>query len=145
MHCKTFFIETETGLCSNRGTMRQIYSEVRLTKHAIARGVQRFGFDAEEVRLIADLISVGDFSVLKEGTTGSLLLVRYGHHRIQAAVTRDGYLKTLYPLPSSEQGYRIHRYTTFVSGKLPVLKTGRLHRYMTQRLHEETTQWALAA
>jgi hypothetical protein len=39
----------------------------------------------------------------------------------------------------------MHRYTTSVSGKLPVLKTGRLHRYMTQRLHEETTQWALAA
>jgi len=123
--------------------MRQIYSEVRLTKHAIARGVQRFGFDAEEVRLIADLISVGDFSVLKEGTTGSLVLVRYGHHRIQAAVTRDGYLKTLYPLPSSD-GYRLHRYTTFVNGKLPVMKTGRLHRWLRQRLNQET-EWALAA
>ena len=90
--------------------MRQIYSEVRLTKHAIARGAQRYGFDAEEVRIIADLICIGDFSVIREGSTGSLLLVRYGHHRIQAAVTQDGYLKTLYPLPSSEEGYRIHRY-----------------------------------
>jgi hypothetical protein len=123
--------------------MRLIYSKVRLTKHAIARGAQRFGFDTEEVRLIADLIRVGDFSVIKQGSTGSLLLVRYGHHRIQAAVTRDGYLKTLYPLPGSE-GYRIHRYTTFVNGKLPVMETGRLHRWLRQRLHE-TTEWALAA
>ena len=124
--------------------MRQICSEIRLTRHAIARGAQRFGFDVEEVRIIADLICIGDFSVVKEGTTGSLVLVRYGHHRIQAAVTRDGFLKTLYPLPSSEEGYRIHRYTTFVNGKLPVMKTGRLHRWLRQRLNEET-EWALAA
>jgi len=125
--------------------MRLIYSKVRLTKHAIARGAQRFGFGSDDIGVIAGLISLGDFSLVKEGSTCSLILVRYGHHRIQAALTRDGYLKTLYPMPSSEQGYRIHRYTTFVSGKLPVLKTGRLHRYMTQRLREETTQWALAA
>jgi len=124
--------------------MKEIYSEVRLTKHAIARGAQRFGLDMEEMRLIADLIRVGDFSVIKQGSTGSLLLVRYGHHRIQAAVTRDGYLKTLYPLPGSE-GYRIHRYTTFVNGKLPVMETDRLHRWLRQRLHEETTEWALVA
>ena len=124
--------------------MKEIYSEVRLTKHAIARGAQRFGFDMEEVRLIADLIRLGDFRIIKHGSTGSLLLVRYGHHRIQAAVTRDGYLKTLYPLPGSEV-YRIHRYTTFVNGKLPVMETGRLHRWLRQRLHEETIDWALAA
>ena len=124
--------------------MKEIYSEVRLTKHAIARGAQRFGFDKTEVRLIADLVRAGAFSVIKLGSTGSLLLVRYGHHRIQAAVTRDGYLKTLYPLPGSEV-YRIHRYTTFVNGKLPVMETGRLHRWLRQRLHEETIDWALAA
>ncbi|NBT59592.1 hypothetical protein EBT16_12485 [bacterium] len=124
--------------------MKLSFSEIHLTRHAIARGAQRFGFDVEEVRIIADLICIGDFSVVKEGITGSLVLVRYGHHRIQAAVTRDGFLKTLYPLPSSEEGYRIHRYTTFVNGKLPVMKTGRLHRWLRQRLNEET-EWALAA
>ena len=125
--------------------MKMRFEHVKITRHALKRGAQRFGFDVEEVRLIADLIAIGDFSLLREGPAGLLVLLRYGRMHIQAAVTKDGYLKTLYPLPTSEENYRIHRYAPFVSGKLPVLKTGRLHRWLRQRLHEETTEWALAA
>jgi len=124
--------------------MKLSFSKIHLTRHAIARGAERFGFGSDDMGVIAGLISLGDFSLVKEGSTCSLILVRYGHHRIQAAVTWDGYLKTLYPMPSSEQAYRMHRYTTFVNGKLPVMKTGRLHRWLRQRLNQET-EWALAA